>query len=78
MTEGPRSEDRLSSAEAQLVRLLASLGSPGSGDPRLTRAVMRTARLQLAVRDLARAVTLVVGAVGEGAALLLRIGRRSG
>jgi len=73
----PPSGDELSPAEAGLVRLLGSLESPEPGDARLTRAVMRTARLQLAVRDVARAVTLVVGAVGEGAVLLFGIRRRS-
>ena len=71
--------DEASAAELRLLALLLLLRSESpSGDPALTTSVMRTARLQHAVRGAAHAVATLAGAVVDGIALILGVRRSNG
>lgn len=69
-----RGRDPLSPAEQRLVRLLALLRSDLVEAPPLAPAVMRVARWQLLVRDLARSLASIAVAVVEGVGLLIGLG----
>ncbi len=78
MTDG-EVRGELSPAERRLVALLALLKTEDADGSGLAAAVLRRARWQLLVRDLARSVASVAVAVGEGVAILVGVtGRRHG
>ena len=70
--EGP-----LSPAEMRLRGYLAALGGDApAADPRLPRAIVRTARWQRAVRVPLRTAGLLAAAVVDGVGLVLGVPRR--
>jgi hypothetical protein len=73
MNAEPPAEE-LSPAEQRLVRLLALLRAERVDAPALASAVVRTARWQLVVRELARSLASIAVAVVEGAGLLFGFG----
>jgi hypothetical protein len=75
VSEGEVREE-LTPAERRLVGLLALLRIENGEAPGLTQAVVRRARWQLLVRDLARTAGLIATAIGNGVSLLLGDVRR--
>ena len=70
MTDGDV-RDELTPAERRLVALLALLKTEDGDGSGLSQAVLRRARWQLVVRDLARSFANVAVAVGHGVAILM-------
>ena len=68
---GRRADPGLGPAEQRLVRLLALLRVEPGDSQGLTSEVMRTARWQLVVRDLAGALGGIAAAIGSGIGVLL-------
>jgi len=70
VTDGEVREE-LTPAERRLVALLALLRTENGDGSRLPSAVLRRARWQLLVRDLARTLASIAAAVGQGLAILV-------